>query len=191
MSETMSEQELLESIKAKSDQLNAVDLVGGSITVTIKDVRATGDAKQPASIIIDGGHQPYKPCKTMRRVLIAVWGAKAPNWIGKRMTLFREHSVMYAGVQVGGIQISHVSGIEKPVELNLSSARGKKQIHRVEPLGDATGLAESIIACLVYFRLTLKWDDQRILEAIGKTGIDQIDEADIVKLRAIAKQAGQ
>ena len=50
------------AIVAKSDQLNAIDLVGRDVTVTIVDVKP-GPADQPVHIITDayGTGRPWKP----------------------------------------------------------------------------------------------------------------------------------
>ena len=128
---------IAKSIIPKSDQLNAEDLLSGPITVTVQDVRQ-GSAEQPIAIVIDGGRQPYKPCKTMRKVLVYCWGDQAANWIGKRMTLYADPEVKWAGVAVGGIRISHLSGIESKVVLMLSETKGKRKAIAVLPLPDAT-----------------------------------------------------
>jgi hypothetical protein len=127
---------IAKSIIPKSDQLNAEDLLSGPITVTVQDVRQ-GSAEQPIAIVIDGGRQPYKPCKTMRKVLVYCWGDQAANWIGKRMTLYADPEVKWAGVAVGGIRISHLSGIESKVVLMLSETKGKRKAIAVQPLPDA------------------------------------------------------
>ena len=132
----MSEQNwIAKSIVPKSDQLNAEDLLGGPITVTVTDVRQ-GTAEQPIAIIIDGERQPYKPCKTMRKMLVFCWTDQAANWIGKRMTLYADPDVKWAGVAVGGIRISHLSGIESQVMLMLSETKGKRKPIVVKPLPD-------------------------------------------------------
>jgi len=113
------------TIVAKSDQLNADDLMGGPITVTVQAVKA-GDKDQPISIQIDGGHQPFKPCKSMRRVLIFCWGDDGRKWAGKSMTLFNDPTVTWAGVMVGGIRISHISDIDSDITIALTKTRGKK-----------------------------------------------------------------
>ena len=130
----MSEQNwIAKSIVPKSDQLNAEDLLGGPITVTVTDVKQ-GTAEQPIAIIIDGERQPYKPCKTMRKMLVFCWSDQAANWIGKRMTLYADPDVKWAGVAVGGIRISHLSGIESQVMLMLSETKGKRKPIVVKPL---------------------------------------------------------
>ena len=92
------------TIIAKSDQLNADDLIGGPITVTITNVSLTESPDQPLTINYDGDNgRPYKPCKSMRRVLAAAWGNDGSKFIGRRVTLFRDPRVKWAGQEVGGI----------------------------------------------------------------------------------------
>lgn len=132
----MSEQNwIAKSIVPKSDQLNAEDLLSGPITVTVTDV-IQGTAEQPIAILIDGERQPYKPCKTMRKILVFCWTDQAANWIGKRMTLYADPDVKWAGVAVGGIRISHLSGIESQVMLMLSETKGKRKPIVVKLLPD-------------------------------------------------------
>ncbi len=120
--------DLSETIKPKSDQLNADDLLTGPITVTVTSV-TKGSAEQPINIGISGGRQP-----TMRRVLVLAWGADGSAYIGRSMTLFRNPDVMYGGVKWGGIEISHLSNIDKPMKLALTASRGKKKEHVIQPL---------------------------------------------------------
>ena len=122
-----------ETIKAKSDQLNAVDLVAGPITVKVEAV-SKGAADQPVIMTISGGHQPYKPCKSMRRVLIYCGGDKPSLWIGRSMTLYCDTKVKWAGEEVGGIRISHLSNIDAAKVVQLNEARGKKVKVTIEPL---------------------------------------------------------
>jgi hypothetical protein len=124
---------LTDTIKPKSDQLNADDLLTGSITVTITGIRR-GSADQPIVIDIDQGLMPYKPCKTMRRLLIMVWGENGREWVGRSMTLYNDPSVKWAGVAIGGIRISHVSHISQRQSFMLTATRGKKIEHTVQPL---------------------------------------------------------
>src|SRR5690606_25044456 len=94
------------TIIAKSDQLNADDLIGGPITVTITNVSLTESPDQPLTINYDGDNgRPYKPCKSMRRVLAAAWGNDGSKFIGRRVTLFRDPRVKWAGQEVGGVRI--------------------------------------------------------------------------------------
>ena len=72
---------LRDTIIAKSDQLNADDIVGGTITITVSAVKRGDSSEQPVVIHYNGDNgRPYKPCKTMRRVLIAGWGENGTAW---------------------------------------------------------------------------------------------------------------
>ena len=121
---------------AKSDQLNADDLVAGPIVVRITNVRVTGGDQQPVTVELDGGHRPWKPCKTTMRVLAALWGPRAGEWVGRSVRLYRDPSVRYGGVEVGGIRISGMSHIDKPKVLTLSSSKKTKTEYRIEVLRD-------------------------------------------------------
>lgn len=127
--------DMSDTIKPNSEQLNSEDLLLGPITVTITGV-ARGSAEQPIAVSIDGGHMPFMPCKTVRRCLISCWGKNGADWVGKRMELFCDKSVTYAGVQVGGIRVSKVSGIDTAVSLMLSTKRGKRAPAIIHPLAE-------------------------------------------------------
>lgn len=124
---------LADTIQPKSDQLNADDLIAGPITVTVETVKRSPSPEQPIDIHISG-YRPYRPCKSMRRVLICVWGDIATDWVGKRMTLYRDEKVRYGGVAVGGIRISHLSDIDARRDLMLTTTRSKREIFSVLPL---------------------------------------------------------
>lgn len=121
-----------DTIEPKSDQLGADDLLTGPITVTVTGVRR-GDRDQPVAITIEG-RRPYLPCKSMRRVLIALWGVNGHAWVGRQMTLYRDPTVKWGGVEVGGIRISHLSHIDREASLALTVTRGKKAPFVVKPL---------------------------------------------------------
>lgn len=124
---------LRDTIEPKSDQLNADDLIAGPLTVTVTDVRLGPTIDQPVEIVIQG-HRPYRPCKSMRRVLIAAWGDNGKSWAGKSMTLFCDPGVKFGGVAVGGIRISHLSGIDRDLSLLLTTTRSKRSAYTVHPL---------------------------------------------------------
>lgn len=140
-------EEVRASIVPKSDQLNADDLLAGPITVTIEKV-AKGDKEQPICVHLAGyPGRPYKPCKTCRRILIASFSDDPKAWIGQRMTLFCDPNVTWAGVKVGGIRISHLSGISEPRVFVLTQTRGKKTEVTILPLkasGDQAYIDEAL-----------------------------------------------
>ena len=176
----MSEQNwIAKSIVPKSDQLNAEDLLSGPITITVTDVKQ-GTAEQPIAILIDGGRQPYKPCKTMRKVLVYCWSDQAANWIGKRMTLYADPDVMWAGVKVGGIRISHLSGIESQVMLMLSETKGKRKPITVKPLLDVAPVASAIDFTTLIEAATTLDELDKLAKAIVKAKLPA-DELAFVK----------
>jgi hypothetical protein len=122
------------TLEAKSNQLNTDDLIAGAKTITITKVSA-GNAEQPVAIHFDGDQgKPWFPCKSMRRVLVAAWGADASQYVGRGVTLFRDPTVTYGGIQVGGIRISHLSGIDSPLSIALTVTRAKRAPYKVQPL---------------------------------------------------------
>jgi len=124
---------LAKTIVPKSDQLNADDLIAGPITVTIEEVIQRESAEQPVEIRV-AGYRPYKPCKSMRRLLIAVWGTRAADWVGRKLTLVCDPSVTWGGVAVGGIRVHAMSHIDAPFTMALTATRGKRKPITVQPI---------------------------------------------------------
>jgi hypothetical protein len=124
------------TIIPKSDQLNADDLIAGPRTIRVSRVTANPDsAEQPVSVFFDGdGGKPYKPCKSMRRVLVACWGADGSAFAGRSMTLYRDPSVTWGGLEVGGIRISHLSHIEREMTMALTATKKARKPYTVKPL---------------------------------------------------------
>ena len=115
----------------KSDQLNADDLIAGSITITVTGV-TRGNNESPVIIHYQNDNgRPYKPCKTMRKLIVFAWGEDGNAWVGKGMVLYNDPSVKWAGKAVGGIRISHLSHIPKPMEVSLAASRNSKALYRV------------------------------------------------------------
>src|SRR6478752_5009279 len=125
--------DLSDTIIPRSDQMNAEDLLSGPRTFTIKEVRKSGSAEQPVDVVLDEFPEgrPFKPSKTVRRIMVAAWGAEAANYTGRRMTLYRDPSVKFGGLDVGGIRVSHMSHIDKPLSIALTVTRGKRLPYRV------------------------------------------------------------
>lgn len=125
-----------DTILAKSDQVNAVDLAV-PVTVTIEGVDVVG-GDQPVNIYLaEYPGKAYRPSKSMRRVLVKLWGPKSADYAGRRLTLYNDPTVTWAGKAVGGVRISHASHIEKPVTVTLALAKGKQVPFTVQPLPDA------------------------------------------------------
>jgi len=146
MTERLTPEQLLAAIAPKTDQLNADDLVCGPITVTITDV-TRGTKEQPIVIAIEG-HKPYKPCITMGRVLVEVWTDDPDKWIGQRMTLYRDPEAMFGGHKVGGIRISHVSGLETARSFIVTISRGNRKPVTIQPLQSMTPEEHAFVAAV-------------------------------------------
>jgi hypothetical protein len=122
-------------IEAKSDQLNAADLVGGPITVTITRVDVRDAKEQPVSVHYQGDDgKPWKPCKSMCRVMVAAWGPDSKTYPGKMLTLYCDPTVKWAGMEIGGIRISHMSHIDGALLTAVTLSKGSRKPYRVEPL---------------------------------------------------------
>lgn len=126
--------DLSSTIKPKSDQLNADDLIAGPLEIIITDVTSrAGD--QPIAISFEGdGGKPYLPCKSMRRVLVQVWGNDGKSFIGKSLTLIRDPKVTWGGAEVGGIRISHMSDIKDKIVLSLTANKSSRKPYTVLPM---------------------------------------------------------
>ena len=148
--------DITKAIQPKSDQLNSDDLAQ-PVTVTITDVRQ-GNAEQPVHIVTDvyGDRRPWKPAKTMLRLMASQWGVETTAWHGKRVTLYRDPSVTFGPDTVGGIRIAAMSGIKRDFTDTLTIGRGKRSKVTVEKLPDTAprqqhDLADRIGKAIVAF----------------------------------------
>lgn len=106
--------DISKAIQAKSDQLNAADIIGSEPIITIRNVKVLPGDQQPVHIYFDGdNNRPWKPSKGMLRIIALGWGLDSSNWIGKKVQIYNEPSVKYAGQDVGGIRIKGMSHIQK------------------------------------------------------------------------------
>lgn len=128
--------DMTESIAPKSDQLNADDLIGGPVTVTVREVTA-GNPEQPVNVALEEfPGRAYRPSKSMRRVMVLAWGPEASAYAGRRLTLYRNPEITFGKDKVGGIEISHLSHLPKPLTIALTATRGKRKSFTVQPLAE-------------------------------------------------------
>lgn len=128
--------DISDTIAPRSDQLNADDLIAGDRTVTVEKV-TPGTPDQPVEIhLVEFPGRPFKPSKTVRRILVAAWGPNADLYSGRRMTLYRDASVKFGGSEIGGIRVSHLSHIDKRIQVALTVTRGKRAPFIIEPLAE-------------------------------------------------------
>lgn len=166
---------LRDTIVPKSDQLNAEQLLAGPITITVTRVER-GTDEQPVVLHHDTDPaRPYKPGKSMRKVLIFAWGEDGREWIGRSMTLYCDPEVMFGGVKVGGIRISHLSHIERDIQLSLTATKGKKKPFIIKRLDIVDQLAEH----------------RKRLEFAAKGGVDILREAWEATPKAVQQRLGR
>lgn len=162
---------MLPTIAPKSDQLNADDLIGRTMTILVTKVSLCGEPDQPIAVHFEGDNgKPYKPGKSMRRVMVHVWGSDGTKFVGQRMTLYRDDKVQFGGEAVGGIRISHMTGIDRDVVLALTATRAKRKPFIVKPLRDdqISGAANGQAETVSVKRLTL---DGRVAAAEGSSAL--------------------
>jgi len=134
----LTREDILAAVQPKSDQLNAIDVLDGPITVTITGT-AKGNADQPAVVQLDG-YKPFKPCKSMLRIMKAVFGVEPDRWIGMQMTLYCDEDVYYGKDRTGGVRISHMTDPGRntehklPKTFTLPISRLKKKEFHIEPI---------------------------------------------------------
>lgn len=122
------------TIVAKSDQINAADLIGNPRTVTIREVRIKAGDDQPVTIMIEGDKKAFRPCMGVRRLFVRVWGPDASKYIGQSLTLFRDPSVTWAGKEEGGIRVSHMTGINSKIVEFMRISRTATKPYEILPL---------------------------------------------------------
>lgn len=119
----------------KSEQLDNVDLLSGPRDFTITAV-SKGAADQPLNIALAEYDRPWRPGLTMRRLLAAMWGPEADDYIGRRIRLYRDPAVRFGNDATGGTRISHASHLPKRLTVSLPTSKGKFGAFTVEPLPD-------------------------------------------------------
>ena len=152
--------DMAQVIIPKSDQLNADDLIAGPITIKITGVSIKGGTEQPIAISFEGDNgKPYKACKSMCRVIVTAWGADSKKYTGRSMTLYRDPSVKWAGMEVGGIRISHMSDIDSAITMALTMTKASRKPFTVRPLevADAVDYGFSLDSCVTGEELADVW----------------------------------
>jgi hypothetical protein len=122
-----------DTLAPKSEQLDAVELAPGPRTFTVTTVSKT-EGDQPLSISLAEFPRVWRPGVTMRRVLGYCWGTDASKWAGRRVRLFYDPEVSFGRDKTGGTRISHLSHIDKTIEVPILLSKGRAGRYTVEPL---------------------------------------------------------
>lgn len=173
----------LATCEPDSTQINADDLIGGPVTATIARVvvRTPSGKKgdQPVDVHLSGHDRPWRPCKTMRRLLIEVWGLPVAGWVGRLITLYRHDGIRSPdGGTTAGIRISAMSGIDAPRNISLTEMRGVKRIWTVRPI-DVDPLAAAMTAT----RIT-ETEVDAYLSRVGRPALSTLSPEQRTKLAA-------
>lgn len=129
----MSEIDLTDTIKAKSDQLNASE-IASSMTIKITKATKKASSDQPISIFYEGDDgKPWKPCLSMRRVIAHLWGERV-DMTGRYITLVCDPTVTWGGEAVGGIRISAMSNIDSKKKVPLRASKHKVKQYTIDSI---------------------------------------------------------
>jgi hypothetical protein len=122
--------------QADSDCIVAADLATGPKTILITNVTVISKDKKGIEIHYEGmGGKPYRPCKSMLRLLCELWETKnGEEFIGRGITLYREPNCLYQGQLTPGIRICAMSHILKSVTVLVTEKRGKANKYEIAPL---------------------------------------------------------
>ena len=128
--------DISDTVAPNSKQITADDLRSGPWTITVTKVSVDKAAEQPVTIFYqDCGDKPFKPCKTMRRVLLELWGNNSIEYAGKSLTVYRDDAVSFGKDKVGGVRISHMSHIgSAPKRVSVITTKGRRGAVVVKPL---------------------------------------------------------
>lgn len=186
--------DLSQSILAKSDQLNADDLLSGPRTFSVKEVRR-GDDDQPVAIVLAEfpANRPFKPSKTVVRILAYAWGKETDDWPeSPRMTLYRDAKVKWAGQEIGGIRVSHLSDIENhpdfkgKLKVALAESKGKKSLHVIEAL-PAGAPASPAVSPETLAELVATFDRKGIAQGKRLAGVNHYTNGKATALEVITE----
>jgi hypothetical protein len=187
--------DLSNTIQPDSDQLDAVDLAAGPRTFTIAAVRQ-GNAEQPVQIDLAEFPRPWRPGKSMRRVLVSLWGPDGSQYVGRRVRLYCDERVQFGGMAVGGTRVaamSHIGPKKRAVPLLIS--RGKSAMFTVEPLPDDVApntpepTAEDVAACADQEQLRRIWQVANPeVRALAEARVAELKAADV---RTEDEEAGE
>lgn len=154
-------------VEANSDQINAADIMGEPITATIEGYKIKPGDKQVIELKLSGQDKPWRPCLTIRRILVNVWGHYT-DWPGHALTLYCDQSVVYGGEKVGGIRVSHMDGISEAKHIMIKKNKKSYMEYVVQPLTLNTAPA---------------WDYETIMHALG----DCADAETFITLKTAAR----
>jgi hypothetical protein len=119
--------------------MNAEDLLTGDRTFTVARAEVDMSKERPVSIWFEEfpKGRPFKPSLTVSRIFAKLWGEEESEYPGRKVTLYRDETVKWAGQQVGGIRVRAMSHIgKKAVSITLAESQNKRAPWTILPLAD-------------------------------------------------------
>jgi len=163
--------DITETLAPASEQLDAIELVAGPRIFQVERV-SKGNPEQPVQVYFVDFPRPWRPSKSMRRVLAACWGVDASQWVGRKCELFFDPEVTFGKDKPGGTRISRLSHIEGPKRIPLLISKGRSGVWTVEPLPDsaptsAPAVTDETLADLVGTFRRKETDESKWLQFAG------------------------
>jgi hypothetical protein len=165
------------ALAPKSDQLDAVDLLGSPPRVfTVAEV-SEGNAEQPVNVRLGEFPRVWRPSKGMLRVLAHCWGRETSAWAGRRVELYCDPDVTFGPDRVGGVRISRLSHIEKRTSVPMIIKRGKGGSYAVDPLPDqpAAPTEADVAASTDTAQLRAWWGEHQNLRPSIQARVDALN----------------
>lgn len=132
------ETDISETLAAKVDQITFEDFrppIERVVTITGTNVKRGAD--QPVALeLAEFPGRPYKPGKSMRRVLAAIWGTDSAAYVGRKLKLYGDPSITFGGMAVGGIRIRAMSHLDAKRDVVITVKQGRRAPFTVQPLED-------------------------------------------------------
>lgn len=130
------EQILSAALAPKSDQLNADDLIVSNLVIKVTKVIVNLQSEaQKIWVHYEGDNgKPWKPSKSMGRVLAEILGGDFTLWTGQYIELFKNKEIMFGKDKCGGIQIAAMSALKNATTVIITTKRGVKSKITILPL---------------------------------------------------------
>jgi len=117
---------------AKSDRINAVDLIGTTLVGRIVRIKAAEEkGVKKIRIWLDARPVPWCPCTNMARLLRLAWGKDPKVWLGRSVELFNDPTVPWKGKPVGGVRVSAMSDVAAPFDFEAKVSRESTKTYRI------------------------------------------------------------
>jgi hypothetical protein len=182
--------DITETLAPASEQLDAIELVAGPRIFEVERV-SKGNSEQPIQVYLVDFPRPWRPAKSMRRVLAACWGVDASKWVGRKCELFFDPDVTFGKEKPGGTRISRLSHIDGSKKIPLLVSRGKSAMWTVEPLPDDAPTASPAVSDETLADLISTFRKKGVPEDKWLAGVRHYANATATSLDAITEQQAQ